>query len=68
MKGHLQCAEQQESPLQHHQIVRLPPKITVISDPANMKLISNAQSSKSHPATSPRLPRKMNVMIDPAHV
>ena len=40
--------------LQLHQIVRLPPKVTVISDPRHIwNVISNAQSSKSHPATSP---------------
>ena len=39
---------------QLHQILRLPPKITVISDPRHIwNVISNAQSSKSHPATSP---------------
>ena len=40
--------------LQLHQILRLPPKKTVISDPRHIwNVISNAQSSKSHPATSP---------------
>ena len=36
-----------------HQILHLPPKITVISDPRHIwNVISNAQSSQSHPATS----------------
>ena len=86
-----------------HQTLRLPRKMNVMIDRAHIwNVISNAQSSKSHPPTSPntapttqnachdwswtsftmrgatgitltphqtlRLPRKMNVMIDRAHI
>ena len=64
-----------EMSLQHHQILRLPRKVTLIIDPLHTwNVIYNARSNmrgatnvivQNHQIL--RLPRKMNRMIDPRH-
>ena len=54
MKRHLQCAEQQASPLQPHQILHLPRKMNPMIDPHHIwNVIYNARSKRHHPPTSP---------------
>ena len=53
MKGHLQCAEQRESPSTSPNTAPATQNNCHQWSASDMKLISNAQSSKSHPATSP---------------
>ena len=54
MKRHLQCAEQQSTPSQPHQILRLPRKMNLMIDPRHIwNVIYNARSNSQHPPTSP---------------
>ena len=40
--------------LQHHRILRLPRKVTVMTDPRHMwNVVSNARNNRCHPGTSP---------------
>ena len=54
MKGHLQCAEQQESSSNFNQIPPLPRKMNLMIDPHHIwTVIYNERSNRTHTPTSP---------------
>ena len=70
-KGLRQCVEQVKSPLQPHQIVRLPRKMNVINDLRDYETsfpMRRQSEVTRQPLQILRLPRKMNVINDLRHI
>ena len=71
MKSHLHCAEHQDSPFQHHQILCLPRKMTLMIDPAHIWTVN--KQCVEHQETPSNITEycachEKWLMIDPAHI